>query len=123
MSSAMGERLTRATFRDRIEVRRAGRALYLDGVAMDGDINALLQAPATGAGHAAMASLLYVAPDAQAHLADLQSSSPATGGTSLLAPDVLAFRLVALDGHALRQHLLPVLDRLSGGSLPVSWRL
>lgn len=121
--AAMGETLTQAAFRDRIEVNRAGRPLYRDGVALGGNLARRLAAPATGSGMGAMASLLYVAPDAGAHLAPVRAALPDTGGASLLGPDVLALRLLATDGHALRRALLPVLDRLTGHTLPVSWRL
>ncbi|MGR3311962.1 urease accessory protein UreD [Roseovarius indicus] len=121
--TAMGETLTDATFRDRISITRQGQPLYLDGVSLTGDLAARLARASSGKGAAAMVSLLYVAPDAEAHLAPLRALLPATGGASLLAPDMLTLRLVAPDGHALRTHLLPALDRLSGGALPTSWRL
>ena len=121
--TAMGETLTDASFRDRIRITRAGQPLYLDGVSLTGDLAARLARASSGNGAAAMVSLLYVAPDAEAHLAPLRALLPPTGGASLLAPDMLTLRLVAPDGHALRTHLLPALDRLSGGALPTSWRL
>ncbi|MEQ8896960.1 MAG: urease accessory protein UreD [Roseovarius sp.] len=120
---AMGEALTTASFRDRIRITSAGRPLYLDGVSLTGDLAARLARASSGNGAAAMVSLLYVAPDAEAHLDPLRALLPETGGASLLAPDMLALRLTAPDGHALRTHLLPALDRLSGGALPTSWRL
>lgn len=121
--AAAGERLGHAAFRDRIAVNRAGHPLYRDGIRLEGDLDAAMATPATAAGMRAMASLLYVAPDAEAHLAPLRQMLPETGGASLLAPDVLALRLLAPDSHALRIHLLPALDRLTGDALPTSWRL
>jgi len=53
----------------------------------------------------------------------VRAGLPATGGASLLGPDMLVIRLVAADGFGLRQFLLPLLDQLSGNTLPVSWRL
>ncbi|WP_323768282.1 urease accessory protein UreD [Marinovum sp.] len=121
--AAMGERLSAARFHDHITLRRDGRPLYLDGVRLDGDISRQLARMAIAGGAGAMASLVYVAPDAEAHLAAVRAHLPASGGASLLAPDVLVLRLLSPDSHVLRQHLLPVLDRLSGDTLPVSWRL
>lgn len=46
---------------------------------------------------------------------------PDTGGVSLLGPDLLVLRLVAADGYALRQTLVPVLTRLTDDALPRSW--
>ena len=120
---AMNETLRDGSLSDRIRVHRAGRPIYLDGTELTGDIAARLSRRATGQGAGAMASLLYVAPDAEAHLAPLRAGLPATGGASLLAPDMLVMRVLAEDGFALRQTLLPVLDRLSRDTLPASWRL
>ncbi|SIT04019.1 urease accessory protein [Roseivivax lentus] len=124
---AMAETLRAGHLSDRIRVSRAGRPLYLDGTELHGDIAATLARRALGQGAGAMASLLYVAPDAGAHLdalrAALRAALPATGGASLLAPDTLALRCLAEDGFALRAALLPILDRLSRDTLPASWRL
>jgi len=121
--TAMGETLTAGRFRDRIEVTRAGRPLYRDALHLSGDIAAKLAHPATARGAAAMASALYVAPDAGTVLNDVRRHLGDTGGASLLRPDVLGLRLIAPDSHVLRQHLLPVLDLLSRSTLPVCWRL
>lgn len=120
---AMGEVLTDAAFRDRIAVNRAGQPIYRDGVALSGDLSDRLAAPVVAGGEGAMASLLYVAPDAGAHLAGLRAALPPGAGASLLADDVLAFRCLAAGGFDLRRVLLPVLDILTGNTLPASWRL
>lgn len=121
--TAMGERLTTGAFNDRIQVSRGGKPLYCDAVTLTGAISdQLARAPIAG-GAGAMASLLFVAPEAESHLAPIRALLPDTGGASLLAPDVLALRLLAADSHDLRRSLLPVLDRLSNDTLPVSWRL
>ena len=120
---AMGERLDAARLTDRIAVHRDGVPLYLDGVTLSGDIDARLARGAVGGGAGAMASVLYVAPDAEARLADIRAALPDTAGASLLAADILVLRFLAGDGFDLRTHLVPVLDRLSRGTLPASWRL
>lgn len=120
---AMGERLNTGMFRDRIAVSRQDRPLYCDALSLAGPISDQLARRPNAAGAGAMASLLYVAPDAERYMRELRALLPDTGGVSLLAPDVLALRLLAGDSHDLRRHLLPVLDRLSNDTLPVSWRL
>jgi urease accessory protein len=120
---AMGETLTSGRFRDRIAVTREGRPIYRDGVTLEGDIAATLARPGVAGGAGAMVSLVLVAPEAEAELAPVRALLPATGGASLLAPDILALRLLARDGQALRATLLPVLDRLTGAALPKAWRL
>lgn len=120
---AMGEKVSDAFWSDRISVDRSGRPLYRDGVRLSGDLAAGLSSPATGDGAGAMASLLYVAPDAALHLSGVRLALAASGGASLLADDVLAMRCLAADGFRLRRVLLPILDLLSGNTLPASWRL
>lgn len=121
--TAMGEVLDRARLRDRIEIRREDAPLYRDAVRMEGDLAAQLARAGVAAGCGAMASLVFVDPAAEAHLDAVRALLPETGGASLLRDDLLAVRLLAPDGFELRRHLLPVLDRLSGETLPTSWRL
>ncbi|MHA6345415.1 urease accessory protein UreD [Roseivivax sp. CAU 1761] len=121
--AAMGERLDAGRFRDRVEIRRGGRPIYLDGLALEGDIAGRLACPATAGGAGAMAALVFAAPEAEAHLAAVRALLPATGGASLLAPDLLVLRLLAADGHLLRRSLMPILARLSGNPLPRPWMI
>ncbi len=121
--AAMGERLHDAALRDRIEIRRDGVPLYSDAVRLEGDLTVQMGRPAVGGGAGAMACIVYVGADAEGRLAQLRSHLPATGGASLLRPDVLVARVLAEDGFTLRKTLLPALDLLSGHGLPVSWRL
>jgi urease accessory protein len=121
--AAMGERLSSARFSDRIKITRAGVPLYRDGVELRGELSETLARPAIARGAGAMAGLVYVAPDADAQLGALRPDLPDQSGASLLQPNVLVLRCLAQDSHAMRQTLLPVLDRLTGQTLPVSWRL
>ena len=121
--TAMGETVHSGQFRDHIRIDRAGKPLYRDALNITGDFRAALHRKAGMAGAGAMASLVYVAPDAEAHLDAVRAHLPPTGGASLLAEDVLCLRLIALDSFELRRALVPVLERLNQGELPVSWRL
>ncbi|MFK7751009.1 MAG: urease accessory protein UreD [Sedimentitalea sp.] len=118
--AAMGETLDAANFDDRITLRRDGVPLYLDGTKLTGDVSRHLARPAVADGAGAMASLVYVAPDAPEHLTVVRERGLAA---SLLGPDMLVLRAVAPDSHLLRQSLLPVLDHLMQNTLPLSWRL
>ena len=120
---AMGERLHDLRFNDRIAVNRDGKPIYRDGLQLSGDLVHTTARPATGGGAGAMACLVYVASDAEAHLAPIRAALPETGGASLIGADILVLRLLAPDGFALRRTLLPVLDRLTDNTLPASWRL
>lgn len=119
----MGETVRTTRFRDRVAIKRDGAPLYLDGVTIEGDALQHLARPATADGAGAMASLVYVAPDAPAHLDAARAHLGGAGGASLLAPDMMVMRLLAADSFALRRSLLPLLDRLSGNILPTTWRL
>jgi urease accessory protein len=121
--TAMGERLRDVSFSDRIEIWRGDAPLYLDGLHLSGDLEAQMARAGLGAGAGAMVCLVLIAPDAETHLDPLRRLLPETGGVSLLRPDVLVLRMLAPDSLELRRSLLPILDRLSRDSLPISWRL
>ena len=56
---AYGEQLTRGRFRDAWEVRRDGRLVWADALAVAGDVAAVLAAPACFAGAVAVATVIY----------------------------------------------------------------
>lgn len=121
--AAMGETLTDVSFNDRIRINRDGEALYWDGLDLSGHTMRHLSRRAIAGGARAMVSLVYVAPDAEAHLDALRNMLPTTGGASLLAQDLLTLRFVAADSFELRRALIPILERLTKDQLPTSWRL
>lgn len=121
--AAMGEVLNDAMFRDRIDIRRGGRPLFLDSMRLAGDVRALLARRHVANNAGAMANLVYVAPDAAAHLTPVRDTLPGTAGASLIGDDVLALRILAPDSFALRAHLIPVLNRLNRGPLPRCWMI
>ncbi|APX12149.1 urease accessory protein UreD [Tateyamaria omphalii] len=120
---AMGEDAVRGQFSDRIEITRNGVPLVLDAWSLSGDMTADMARVAIGRGATSMVSLTYVAPDAEAHLGPVRDLLPETGGASLLTHDTLVMRTVAPSGYHLRKTLLPILDHLTGGHLPICWRL
>lgn len=121
--TAMGEMLTDAIFRDRIAINRAGRPIYRDGVQMAGDLMGQLGRNAVGQGMSAMASVIYANPLAEARLNAVRAHLPPTGGATLLAENLLAIRIMAQDSYLLRQSLMPIIELLSGTTVPKTWRL
>ncbi len=121
--TAMGEVLTDMRFEDRIEIRRSGRPLFLDAMRLDGDVAAHLARAPIAAKAGALATLVYVAPNAEAHLAPIRERLGPKAGASLVQSDVLVLRALADDSFALRQTLMPILSRLSGAPLPRPWML
>lgn len=120
---AMGETLTDGHFQDRIEVRRSGAPLFLDAMRLSGDIAAHLARPTIADGAGALATLVYINADAEAHLTPLREAIGAQGGVSLIQPDLLFARILASDSFVLRQTLMPILTRLSGAPLPRPWMI
>ncbi len=101
--------------------------IFADAVHLGGDVDAELAHPARGAGAAALATVILAADGAEAQLSPLRELaaeiSGSCSGISLLAPDLLVCRALAHDSFDLRRLLLPVLDHLTGSSLPICWRL
>ena len=67
--TAMGERVHRARLSDLIRVRRDGRLLLHDAMRLEGEVDALLRRKPIAGGACAVATVLHVAPDAEARLA------------------------------------------------------
>lgn len=121
--AAMPETLRDVVFRDRIRINRMGRAVYMDGVDLQGDATAHLLQAATANGAGAMASVVCVAPEAERQITSLRELLSDTAGISLLADDVLVIRQLASDSFSLRRTLIPILNHLTDNTLPTSWRL
>ena len=121
--AAMGEQVRDLHLEDRITVTREGAALYRDGIRLNGDATAILRGAAVGAGAGAVATLVFADPDAEALLARVRALLPETAGASLLGDNLLVLRALADDSLSLRRYLIPVLELLSGQSLPAVWRL
>jgi urease accessory protein len=122
--TAMGERVGTARLADTIRVRRAGRLVLHDAIRLSGDVAATLDSAATAAGGAAVATLIHVAPDAEARLDDLRAAladAPAEAGASAWN-GMLIGRSVAHDGARLRASVAAGLAALRGGrALPRVW--
>lgn len=121
--AAMGEVLKQASFADQVDIRVDGRLAFADRARLSGDIETALARPGIAAGAGAMASLVYLGPDAPGHLGPLREVLNATSGASLLQEDMLVARFLASDGYALRLMLIPALTRLHGAALPKPWMI
>lgn len=122
--AAMGETLTGARVADTIRVRRAGRLLLHDAIRLSGDIAAQLARPAIAGGAAAVATILLVAPEAEAAVGPLRAAlagAPVEAGASAWDGMLLA-RLLARDGACLRAGIVAGLASLRDGLvLPRVW--
>ncbi|MDQ0462660.1 urease accessory protein [Caulobacter ginsengisoli] len=114
--AAMGETVRQASLKDRWRIRRGGRLLFADDLVLDGAVSEIAARPSLLAGAGAFASLLLIAPDAERYLEPLRA---ALGAASAWGGRLYA-RVLAPDGFALRQALIPALQAL-GGPLPRIW--
>ena len=114
--AAMGETVKFASLRDVIEVRRCGRPLLRDAMRLEGPIDSLLRRKAIADGARSLATLVYVAPDAEALLEPLRAASPQCGASAW--DGMLIARVLAADGAALRAAMVDMLFVLRGGRPP-----
>lgn len=105
---AAGERLTRGLFNDRWTVRRAGRLVWADALALDGDIAGALAAPSGFDGARALGTVLWLAPDAGGSLElargllETDAGAAAVRAGASLVNGVLVARFLSADPAALR---------------------
>ncbi len=115
--AAMGEAVRQGSLKDRWRIRREGKLIFADDLALDGAISEIADRPSLLAGAGAFASLLLVAPDAETYLEPLRQT---LGAASAWGGKLYA-RVLAADGFALRNALIPALQAL-GGPLPRIWK-
>jgi urease accessory protein len=121
---ARAERMTSGFFEDRWRIRRGGRLVYADTLRLEGPIADLLQKPSVGNGARALATLIHVAPDAEARLEDARECLAAIGGCEAAASawnGLLAVRFCAVTVEALRAAAIPFLLAFRGEPLPRVW--
>ncbi|MCP1337073.1 urease accessory protein UreD [Futiania mangrovi] len=122
--TAHGETVRTGALRDRWRVRRQGRLVYADDLRVGGEIAAATAGAATLGGGSSFASLLLIAPDAEARLDAVRTALDdvaAVAGASAW-DGLLAVRAVARGGQDLRRALLRVLDAL-GTDAPRVWSI
>jgi urease accessory protein len=116
-----GESLTTLYLRDTLQIRRGNRLLLRDGVRLHGNIQKKLHAPAAAGQARAVATIVFVAPEAEALLETVRAAlADADAGASAWDGMLLA-RLVAKDGQALRRLVVAVLAQLRERPLPRLW--
>ncbi len=119
--AAMGERVVSARLRDLIQVRRGGALLLHDAIRLDGEVDHVLQRTAIAGGARAVATLVYVACDAEARLDDVRAVADETIGFSAWN-GMLIGRIVADDSASARRGIVAALTVLRDGRpLPRVW--
>lgn len=122
--TAMGETVNRLQFRDRINIERDGELIVSDRTRIIGDAARILSRPSTGAGNAAMATLIYVGDDADLRLERARKDLPPGVGASQPRDGVVCARLLAQDGFAMRKSLIPLISAFRDiPDLPRTWMI
>lgn len=120
---AMGENPGRGLLADCWRVRRGGRLAYADNLKLDGDLAVLLDRPALGGGARAAATLLVMAPDAEARLETARALMRRDGveaGASAW-DGKLVVRLLAADPTPLRAAVTNLIGGMTGRATPRFW--
>jgi urease accessory protein len=119
---AMGEQVRTARLSDTIRIRRGDELLLHDAIRLHGEVASRLDHQAIAGGARAVATLVHVAPDAEARLDAVRAAlAPFEAGVSAWRGMLLA-RILAPDGACLRAAVVASLGQLRGGRpLPRVW--
>jgi urease accessory protein len=126
---ASGEAQIAARLRDRWRIRRGGKLVFADELRIE-NAAAVLQRPAVGRGARAIASFLFMAPDAEAAVEKIRAvfesqsageGGPLEAGASALDGFVVA-RALSPDPGRLRRCILAVMMALRGAAAPRVWQ-
>lgn len=128
--AARGETVESGLFEDVWRIRRAGRLVYADTLRLDGPIATRLARPAIGGGAKACATLLDLAPGAEARLDEVRALLDAFGANGPSGVEAgasawnghLAIRFLAADLGRLRDLAARLLVRYRGVPLPRVWQ-
>ena len=123
---AMGETVRHGFLSDQWRIRRGGRLVYADALRLEDPIDGALSGLATGAGAEALATLVYVAPDAGDRLDEVRSSLESHESLDAAASSwdgLLCVRFLAAEGRALRRALTAFLTSFLDTPLPRVWSL
>lgn len=121
---AMGEDVAFGAIRDHWRIRRGGRLIHAEELALSGPIAALSRRPTILGGARAFATVLCISDKAEARLSEIRPLlGDAMAGASCWQGK-LVIRMSAPDGFQLRKIMIPVMTALRGGlSLPKAWSL
>ena len=121
--AAMAETVNAGTLRDVWRISRGGTLVYADTVRIEGGIAGQLARSAIGAGACAMATVLYVAPDAADRIEGARLVLDAKKGRAAVSAwnGMLVGRLLAPSADALKADVAQLAACLSGHALPRVW--
>lgn len=121
---AMGETRLTGRLHDRWRIRRDGKLIFAEDLRLDGNITDILDTAPCGDGARAIATLLYVAADAEAKLPELRESFVAPGcqwGSSAWN-SMLVVRLLSASPELLRSSIIALVAVLRDCPAPQIWQ-
>jgi urease accessory protein len=119
--AAMGERVRTTRLRDLIEVRRDGELQWHDAIRLEGEAEAVVERAAAAGGARAVATIVHVAPDAEARLDSVRGTLAEESGATTWNGMLIA-RMLAPDSATLRRRVVAALAVLRDGRpLPRTW--
>ena len=110
-------------------MRHGGRLVHAEEQRLGPEIGAQIDRRSVLNGGLAMATLLWLHPDAEEHVGKVRSLAGPGAGVSAwrvegAATGKLLARFVAEDSYRLRKRLVPVIELLNGGAgLPKVWSI
>ncbi|MCE1235607.1 MAG: urease accessory protein UreD [Hyphomicrobiales bacterium] len=121
--TAMGEEVEDCRLVDRWRIRRGGRLVFADTFRVEGAAREILAGRATGGGARAFATLVLVAPDAEARLDGAREAIEAAGSVAGASAfdGLLVARLAGADARALRADLAKLIVHIRRAELPRVW--
>jgi len=120
---ARAERLGDGLLRDRWRIRRDGRLVFAEDVRLDGPIADLLDEAACGGGARGIATVLHIAPKAEARLARLRGVLGKAGSTcgSSAYDGMIVARFASADPARVRADVARAAQFILRGGLPRVW--
>ena len=125
--TAMGEAVRQGHLRDLIRIRRNGALILHDAIRLDGPIADQLSRPAIAAGARAVATVIHVAPDAEAGLDAVREAlsgaeAACTEAGASAWNGMLIVRILGTDSAVVRRTVAAALSVLRGSRpLPRVW--
>lgn len=121
---AMGEQIVSGEFHDHWRIRRNGRLVYADDIALNGAMTDHLDRAAIGKGARAIATFLCIAPDAELRLDAARSAlSPSDCECGASAWNgMLVARFAASDPAQLRRSVIVFLENFRAVPMPRVWQ-
>ncbi len=121
---ARDEHVVNGLLEDRWRIRRGQRLVYADTLHLAGPIAEVLQKPSVANGARVLATLIHVAPDAEARLDAVREQlllNPGCDAAASAWNGLLAVRFCAMTIEALRATICPFLLAFRGEPLPRVW--